>query len=108
MDHAWAKDFQPAGPVADRAFGIGAITLEARDGKIDARFHKGEVIASEARPRLQAEHALGERRQRAAQVGQREPFIDGESVDLVEHPAMRRIDLFGPITTAHVDHPYGW
>ena len=50
-----------------------------------------EEVGREPDPRVRAEHRAGERLQRPLQVGERDPLVDREALDLVEHGHVRRV-----------------
>ena len=82
VDHAAAQNLQPARALADRT-ALAAAEV-ARDVDLGRGFGEGEVRRTHPDGRLFAEEFFGEEQQRLFQVGERNPFVDVKSFDLVE------------------------
>ena len=72
----------------------------ARDERLDRRLGEREVIRDEAGLPALAEERLQQIVERSLQVSERDAFVDGEALDLVEGRRMRRIGRVAPIHAA--------
>ena len=81
----------------------GAVAGEARDVRLHRRLGEREVVRAEAHPALLAEERAHQVEQRPLEVGERDPAVDGEPLDLVEDRRVRRVELIGPERPAGAD-----
>ena len=79
-----------------------AVAEVAGDVELDRRLGEGE----EARPHAHlalAEDGADEELDRAAEVGERDPAVDGEPLDLVEDGCVRRVERVAPVRASERD-----
>ena len=91
MDHAAAEDFQP-------------VTLPA-NAEFCARLNKGKVVAAETRLNVRAKHTPHECFQRALQMRKGQVLVDHQTLNLGQHPLMRRVGRFVSVARAGNNHP---
>ena len=102
VDDAGAAHLDPAGVPADAA--ALAAAEEARDVGLDRRLGEREVARPDADLALRAVELAREELDRALQVGERDPPVDGEALDLVEERRVRRVRRVAPVAAAEADH----
>ena len=91
VDHARAKDGQPARPLAGGA--ADAAADRAADVERHRRLGERVVAGSEAGALVRAEHRVGELVEQPAQVGHRRALVDHQAFDLEELEAVAGVDL---------------
>ena len=80
--------------------------VEARHVDLDRGLGEGEEVRPQAHLAVGAEHLAGERQQRALEMRQGEPAVDGQALDLGEHRRVGGIGRVAPVAAAgrgHVD-----
>src|SRR5262245_38333387 len=95
VDHARAAHLEPARVLA------GTAALAAADAtgdvRLDRRLGEREVVRAETdaaiRPVERAHHV----EERSLEVGERQPAVDGEALELVEDRVVRRVDVVAPV-----------
>src|SRR4051794_914095 len=105
VDHPRAAHLDPAGVLAHGA--AAPVAEEARDVRLDRRLGEGEEVRAEADGAVGPEERAHEREQRPLQVGERDPAVDGEPLDLVEGRRVRRVDRVAAVDAAGRDHVDG-
>ena len=95
MDHAGAEYFHPARLLAGRA------ARAAADLALHVHFCRGLGERKERRPEpdlgRRREDAARERRERGLEIDERDTFIDGKALDLLEHRRMRGIERIAAV-----------
>ena len=71
------------------------------------RLSEGEVVRPQARADVVAEHRPGPQIERAAEVAHRQPAVDRESLDLMEHGRVRRVQRVVAVDAAGDDDVTG-
>ena len=98
VDHAAAAPLDPALALAGAAVvdgGVQAAADEAAQVDLGGGLGEGEVRRTEAGADPLAEHRRGEVVEGALEVGHGDALVDAESLDLVEHRAVRGVVLIG-------------
>ena len=90
------------GVAADAA--AGAVAEEAGDVRLDRRLGEGEVARPDAHLAVGPVQLAREVADRALQVGERDPLVDGEALDLVEERRVRRVRRVAAVAAAEADH----
>jgi ABC-type multidrug transport system fused ATPase/permease subunit len=89
VDHPAAEHLEPAGALADAAAlveaRLGVEAEDAADVELGARLDERKVARPEAHGRPRAVEPLGERREHALEVRERDALVHEEALDLVEH-----------------------
>ena len=101
VDHPRAAELDPARVPADRA--ARAVADVAGDVRLDRRLGEREVVRAELRPPLLAEQRLHQQVERPEQVGERDPLVDREPLDLVEDRRVRRVGRVAAVHAAERD-----
>ena len=83
MDHAAAQEFEPAAVLADAA--AGAAADDACELELQRRLGEREVVGAPLQRRVRAEERSREVLEGALEVAHRDPLVDAEPLDLVEH-----------------------
>ena len=102
VDPAGAAHLDPAGVLAHRA--ALAVAEEAGDVELDRRLGEREEARAHAHLALRPEQLAEELQHRAAQVGERDPAVDGEALDLLERRRVRRVRRVAPVDATRRDH----
>lgn len=101
IDHAAAENLDPAGVFAERA------TLSATEVAGDVHFGRGfserEVARTQADLGFRSEHFAGKVEQSLAQVGERDVFVNVESLHLMEEAVGAGRDGFVAVDTSGTD-----
>ena len=102
VDHACAAHLEPAGVLAGAA--ACAAADPAGDVGLDRGLGEREVVRAETdapvRPVERAHHV----QERPLEVGERQPAVDGEALELVEDRVVRRVDRVAPVAAPDRDH----
>src|SRR4051812_41541560 len=109
MDHPAAEHLDVAGVLAQAAAGAGAVRLLAEytsDVDLSAGLDEREVARAEAHRRVRSVEALGELREHALEMRERDVAVDEERLDLVEHRRVRRV-VVAAIDGARSDEGHG-
>ncbi len=101
MHHPAAAQLDPPGSLAHRT--TGAVALPAAEVDFRARLRSTERSSSGSGRDVRRKHLARERQQRPLQIGQRQPFADGQPFDLSEGRRVRQVQIVAPIDTAGHD-----
>ena len=101
VDHPRAAELDPARVAADGA--ARAVADVAGDVRLDRRLGEREVVRPELRPPLLAEQRLHQRSRASQEVGERDPLVDREPLDLVEDRRVRRVRRVAAVDAAERD-----
>ena len=102
VDHAAAQQLEPSAVLADAA--AGAVADDAGELELERRLGEGEVVGAPLQRRVRTEERSREEFEGALEIAHRDPLVDAESLDLVEHRHVGRV-VIAPIRLARNDHP---
>src|SRR5437667_9107821 len=105
MHHAGSHDLDPARSFAHAA--ARALARNTRDVHLGARLDEGKEAWPQASSRLFSEESFVESVQRSFQVGERDPFIDQQTLHLMEHRRMCRVEGITPKDSARTNDAQG-
>src|SRR5206468_2819272 len=101
-----AEDFHPAGLFTGRAARPAAdLALHVHLGR---RLREREVGGPEPHLGGGREDAPRKRGERRLEIDERDPFVYGEPLDLLEHGRVRRVERIAAVAASRNDDPNWW
>ena len=102
MDHAAAKDLDPAAALAESA--ALAVAFEAAHVHLGAGLREGEMMGAELHPGICAEEFSGKFLQSPFQIGKGNILVNNQTLNLMEGGRMGRIHLVGAEDSSRCNH----